>query len=650
MTRAFDVRPYYRAIDRADVVSFDVFDTLIHRAVGHPTHVFDVVAAKLRQNLLGLLNPGGAENFAAQRIQAETLARERWLEETSTAEIGFAQIYECLREISSLSETECGEVADLELECERLLCFANPIMQEIFQYAQSRNKQIILCSDMYLSETVIRALLADNGFLEPFELFVSNELGLSKHEGSMWPHLLSVAGVPAESIVHFGDNHHADVASPTSAGISSYHFDYLSDYIGAGRRSGAEAPAIDRHVWSLTQGVIAERLMHGSRGFWHDIGLQVFGPLLLGKQIWLTTHAKRDGVEKMLFFARDAYLSHQIFKRYGSAMGLDVPSEYAYFSRAAMLLPSFVDMPIERVYHLFSGRVHRTVAQHLQRLGIDVRANLHIIRRVGFSSEDDFVPNGDHRMFRLLNILWSDVLRSAVGARTLVQEYVRGLANGVERIGIVDIGWTGNMQGGFSRLLQLSRPDFELHGYYYGTFDSINLNYLPRNSFNGYIVNENEPHDWYRRLTNGGVELLEFVLMAPHGTTLGYRDEAGAVIPVLEDNPHDVAAQVWASEVQEGALEFIEAAMPRVLAIGIDAFDSVEWSRPFERLIDDPTFEEATVLGDLTHSDSATDTQQRLPIAEALPAGQREGEKFRERRERAYWKRAFDVRNASGRA
>jgi predicted HAD superfamily hydrolase len=637
---------FLRQVDQAKLVSFDIFDTLIHRAVHRPTDVFEVLAAKLGNHAIGLFNPGAAINFAHYRVLAEQQARSLQIRETQSPEVSLGQIYQILREAHDLSESHVEMISELEIELEHQLVYANPLMLEIFNYAQAQNKTIALCSDMYLPVTVIQGLLKRCGYQPPFELLVSHDVRLSKHEGTLWPELLAHFRVAAQDVVHFGDNFQADVLTPRDAGISACHFDYLPRHVDPQLRMKEPPPTEDRHVWALVQGTIREQVMKCSRTFWEDIGLQVFGPLLLGNFIWSSILAKQDRIQRLLFFARDAYLPYKIYQRYHQHFGLDAEAEYAYFSRAALLLPSFVDMPIDRVYHLFSGRSLRTVSQHFHRLGINPHSFFHVIREVGFEGLEDVVLNGDFRMHRLLNILWPEVLLEAKRRRPLPSRYAAQLAGTANRIGIVDIGWTGNMQGGFSRLLQLSRLDFEIQGYYYGTFDLIHLNYLPRNAYRGYLVNENRPDDWYRRLTTGGVELLEFALMAPHGTTLGYREDNGAVLPILEENPADIETQSLAAQVQRGALEFIDAAMPRVLEIGPDNLVSKAWAYPFQRLIDDPSLEEATRLGDLTHSDSAADTTRRLPIAEAVPAHLRGESHFLLARERAYWKRAFDVRNA----
>lgn len=41
--RDINYKNAYKLIDKADIVSFDVFDTLITRMVSNPTQIFDIV-------------------------------------------------------------------------------------------------------------------------------------------------------------------------------------------------------------------------------------------------------------------------------------------------------------------------------------------------------------------------------------------------------------------------------------------------------------------------------------------------------------------------------------------------------------------------------------------------------------------------------
>lgn len=641
---------YKKSIDNASGISFDVFDTLIHRVAFRPTHVFNLLARKLRDSDFGLHHPRLLLHFPELRVAAEREARTRHFSSFGTHEITLTDIYDLIQEKAGIPSSVVSDLILEELATEQALVYPNEHMKQLYEYAIDQGKRVILCSDMYLPRQHIEQLLLAAGYKPPFNLLVSGDIKKSKHEGTLFPHACTELGIAQEELVHFGDNLHADFLVPRSLGIQSHHYNYIETKTEPRLRISPHFEFKDQAISSLIQGII-RRVLHtqnASEDFWFDTGLQVFGPLFLGKFLWLIRHLRIDRPDKVLFFARDAYFHHALYKRFSGTLGLNIPADYVYFSRASLLLPSFTELKLERIWHLFSGRSTRTVAEHLSRLGINPFLVGTEIAQSGFNSMDDAAPNGDSRMFALLSSIHPLLLRTSREQRQRVEKYVCQVAGTSRKIGIVDIGWIGNMQGSFSRLLQLNRNDFELIGYYYGTFEGIFANHLPRNQFRTYLVNECQPRDWYDTLVNGGVELLEFAQMAPHGTTLAYQEIAGSVHPILEENRKDKETQELAARLQEGAMRFIETAMPVLLSLGPDSFVSTAWADPFFRLVNFPRAEEADILGELTHSDSATNTERRLPLAEKLPPQtiSRKGAQYREAYNRAYWKKGFEIRNS----
>lgn len=638
------------AIDKADLVSFDVFDTLIHRIVFRPTHLFDLLSKRLAHSDIAIQHGRLLLDLPQAREDAEREARSRRHERFACHEITLTDVYDILRETYALDEKTTQEIMREELSLEQSAVYPNPIMQAVYRYALGTGKPVVLCSDMYLSQDDISAMLVRAGYPTPHTLLISGELKHSKHAGTMFDLLSSRYGVTAERIAHFGDNRHADFNVPWKKGVQAHHFDLIEKTVDERLRWPPSASCDDRAVQGLIQGSLRKILLHDEHcgDFWFDVGAQIFGPLLLGKFIWLLASLTRDPVDKVLFFARDGLFCHRLYQRYASEFDVHTPSEYAYFSRATLLVPSFTDMNIHRLWHLFGGRKTRSVGSHLSRLDIHANEVEREIRACGFTSADESAPQSDWRMFDLLKRLYPLILRTAQRRREAVLPYIAQVAEKHRRLAIIDIGWVGNMQGSFSRLLQLLRSDFTINGYYFGTFPGIDANRLPRNRYHGYLVNAGKPNNHYLPLISGGVELMEFALMAPHGTTLGYRAAGARSVPVLEDNPDDRAMQALSRRVQDGAMRFAETALPVVISTGFEHWVSTTWSDPFFRLVNTPTLQEAETLGDLTHSDAATDTLRRLPLAPKF--GSRLGGRFRradyeQSLEQAYWKNGFLTRN-----
>ena len=74
-------------IDRYDVVSFDIFDTLIKRNLKCPEDIFDLV-----EQHYNLKHSHPIENFKSNRIIAEQIARKSCLKEEVTLKEIYCQL------------------------------------------------------------------------------------------------------------------------------------------------------------------------------------------------------------------------------------------------------------------------------------------------------------------------------------------------------------------------------------------------------------------------------------------------------------------------------------------------------------------------------------------------------------------------------
>ena len=153
------LRHYTAKLTKFKIVSFDIFDTLIHRAVHRPTDLFDTLSAKLRHNDFGLMYPEIASGFAHKRIAAETEARARLTATLGTPEVGLQEIYDVLAEHLDLSQEQQHYLIEQELELEEQFCHPNPIMQMLFPLAGQNGRRIVLCSDMYLPPDFIEKFM-----------------------------------------------------------------------------------------------------------------------------------------------------------------------------------------------------------------------------------------------------------------------------------------------------------------------------------------------------------------------------------------------------------------------------------------------------------------------------------------------------------
>lgn len=191
-----------------DVISFDIFDTLLFRKVTRPTDVFSLVEKSM--NLPG---------FAQARIQAEHAARQKMQHLFSTTEVQLQGIY---TEMMPLYGARCAELQREEIQTEFECCYANPVMVALVRELHDMGKTIIAVSDMYLPQKVIVQLLENCGFTQFEQVYVSCEYRVGKADGRLFQ--IVCKQHPNKSIVHIGDNFRSDVIKKSMDRMYSLHY------------------------------------------------------------------------------------------------------------------------------------------------------------------------------------------------------------------------------------------------------------------------------------------------------------------------------------------------------------------------------------------------------------------------------------------
>lgn len=205
---------YNTMMQKAEIISFDVFDTLIFRTAAMPEDVFDSIPYP---------------SFKRKRIEAEKAARR----ESSKEEVTLNDIYQVFfekylagnmlgREPEKLNPEgwDPEGLKTAEIKAELSVCYANPEALRFYKELQERQKRIIIVSDMYLPASVIAAVLHNAGFTGYEQLFVSSEYGLTKRSGRLFGEVQREMGTA--NIVHIGDNFISDYWKTWKMGLKGY--------------------------------------------------------------------------------------------------------------------------------------------------------------------------------------------------------------------------------------------------------------------------------------------------------------------------------------------------------------------------------------------------------------------------------------------
>ncbi len=312
----FDIDSLKLEIDKVEIVSFDVFDTLLLRNYVNPTDLFLHVEKK-----------EDAKGFYFERVDAEKRCRRKYKDKE---DITIDDIY---------NEIDGGfrHLKNCELELEKKSLHRNPQIKPLYDYALQKGKKIIAVSDIYLPGSFLKNVLLDNGFPVFDGVFVSGELNKTKAKGTVFKYVLEKCSIAASRLLHIGDNEHSDYKVPKELGINSRLYPKISrQYFGKFRylREFYRANKGSLEV-SVVVNLVGEYMLNGSdKNYWIELGFRLAGPASYAFSNFINGEIRKRKITKLLFAARDGYLLRKIWNLFG----VKVDNYYVYTPRLLGLL------------------------------------------------------------------------------------------------------------------------------------------------------------------------------------------------------------------------------------------------------------------------------------------------------------------------
>ncbi len=317
------------AIDSHDIISFDIFDTLIKRTVMYPKDVFEMVEERT-----------GIRGYADCRYEIQTTVPQSSLPE----------IYAYLKGKLNCSDEVLERLCSEELRTEQAVILPRMAMVDIFEYAKARGKTVVLLSDMYLSADFMHELLEKNGITGYDAMYLSYMYRKLKYEGLFEE--LSGLRKNGETVLHIGDNYFADCVSARKYGIDAW---YVPGCLEMAEKNGyADIIAGCR--------TLAERKVLGlavARGFDDpfarrddlQIADMILAPLVAGYLQWVCSEMSGRGYDRFLLFSRDGWILRKPYERLRRMYPDRLPPcSYIYTSRHAAYLTIMDDFPMARYF------------------------------------------------------------------------------------------------------------------------------------------------------------------------------------------------------------------------------------------------------------------------------------------------------------
>lgn len=202
--REYSLAALMEEVKKHDIISFDIFDTLVMRNVYYNKDVFRLMAQQL--------DPAWGIDFFTVRTEAEQILSQETYPYIEEIYAYISDKYPCLKGHEQ-------ELIAQEIQLETELILPRHDMVEVFYQAQKLNKKVYIVSDMYMHHDTLAAILEKNGIRGYEKLLVSSEYRSSKPQ-----HLFEyyLKEIPEGTYLHIGDSWHCDVLPSGKLGIDSF--------------------------------------------------------------------------------------------------------------------------------------------------------------------------------------------------------------------------------------------------------------------------------------------------------------------------------------------------------------------------------------------------------------------------------------------
>lgn len=577
-----------------EIVSFDVFDTLIKRDVERSVDVFAVVESESPQYA----------GFAALRKGAEKSARDA----AGEHEVTLREIYETLARAPEAATLPLEELKRAELEAEFALIEPNLPMFELFNKLKGAGKRIVIVSDTYLSGDFVAQLLGKCGYAGWERLFVSSEAGVRKREGGLFRFVLRELDFPASEIIHFGDSPVEDWRRPRSLGMGALRVPTYRENL---RFSQGAEPSV------LGDGCARSLANNKAELYTEDFerfGYEILGPILTGFCQWMYSDLQDKGIKRVFFLSRDGYLIKQVFERLG--FDKEIECEYLYVSRQSL-----------RTCALYGSGWEEDVASHISDSDHSPKLSV-VLDNLGLNPEeqvpacekfcltlDTEIPlsemKSDEKFQGLIGEIRGEVDKNSLRQRELFISYL-GSIGFHGHVAIVDIGWRGTMQDRLVDICGIAGIDAQIQGYYVGLRYKAGLK-----KRQGYLFSaDHNVKD--AAFQKSYITPTELMFLADHGSVRGYGiNDEGAFVPKLYPYEYQGLPETANNirSLQDGSVSFAAAAKAITgLGLCISPVYAIELLR---NVFQDPTKRVLRMFGDLPFLESGS-YQKVIPDASLI--------------------------------
>jgi len=428
-------------IDCAEIISFDIFDTLLMRLVCNPFDVFRLVELQLTHFLNRKIPFQEMRNKAVGALQKENYTMD--------------ELYNKMQEM--YPDENVILYKEYELKTENAIIVSRKDMIDIFHYAVMQKKEIYLLSDMYLPLEFLLKVLEQYGVkVDREHLWISGELGVSKRDRHMWEKY-STEVIQGKRALHIGDSIKTDVEPAQELGIQTLKIasatDMLRELIPIKIWSSIKSP-----YESILVGMIANELFN-SPFAWEEVadkfcittckkfGSAIFGSVVLVFLLWLLKECQNRNIERLVFLSRDGYFLKQDYLTLINRLNIKKApnAEYLFVSRKAILTLAAQEE------EAFSSLLEFSYSGNFQDYLSD-RFDIQVQKKDENAKCKVQLPKDKDQIRSWLNPYIEEINKKIRDHYQIYGSYIKAF-EWSEGTAIVDIGYTGTIQYWLSKVL-----------------------------------------------------------------------------------------------------------------------------------------------------------------------------------------------------
>ncbi|MFT6910337.1 MAG: putative HAD superfamily hydrolase, partial [Oleiphilaceae bacterium] len=199
-----------------EVVSFDVFDTVLRREFTEPDYAKLKVGKVLAEQGMVV----NAQAFVTIRNGVEGDIRKA---KSFKGDVSIVEVYAALAERFDWDSEQHHTIMEMEFDFDLQQVKAKDEMVNLVHQLSDLGREIWFITDTYYTHMQMETMLRRIGISLAYKLFVSSDLGLRKDSGTMWHFIKNELTTYQLSHIHVGDNVRSDAQLCGDLGLANMH-------------------------------------------------------------------------------------------------------------------------------------------------------------------------------------------------------------------------------------------------------------------------------------------------------------------------------------------------------------------------------------------------------------------------------------------